>query len=206
MSIRGDLQAFVARNPGQPLRAIAAGIGMTTRAQITTAGAQLCQLVSRGKLRTEGIADKRRGRLYFPTSTTGITVRRTSTPEEKAARYRARQQRKKDNARQRRQTTRKLTGAQVQAFYKDLPRTTAPKPATFTVARRALSAPKTKFAPNAEPETVAEWTQRTGKQPERLPQGACSKSDLRFDHSANTVPTGKRRPALRGTSGSWSVQ
>lgn len=203
MSIRAALQDYIKANPGRPLRDIVAGIGLTDRARITTASAQLCQLVAKGKLRAELRHGACRGALYHPTPTTGVTRRRPPAPPEvAAARKREYALLKAAKARAQRAAKRKLTEAQRAAFYKGVePKApTPPTPPTrvqITITRKPMAASKTRFAPNAEPETVAQWMARTGQQPERLPPHACGKPVLRFDHSDNTVPTGRRRPALR---------
>lgn len=197
MSMRAALQEYIKANPGRPLRDIAAGIGLTDRASITNASAQLCQLVAAGKLRAELRPGRGRGMLYHPTPTTGVSRRRAPAPPDVAA---ARKQesaaRKAAKARAQR---RKLTQAQRTAFHKGLqPTPPAPRARVdLTIVRKPLAAPKARFAATAEPETVAQWMARTGQQPERLPPHACGKPLLRFDHSDNTIPTGKRRPALR---------
>lgn len=212
MSMRAALQQYIKANPGKPLRDIVAGIGLTERAHITTASAQLCQLVAKGKLRAEQRPGQARGMLYHPTPLTGINRRRPpATPEVAAERKREYAQRKAAKARAQRATKRKLTHAQHATFYgtdlpaqEALPASAPPKAAALppnrvqiTISRRQLAAPKARFAPTAEPETVEQWMARTGQQPERLPPHACGKPVLRFDHSDNTVPTGRRRPALR---------
>lgn len=202
--MRAAIQAYVLTHPGKRLREIAAGIGLKDRASITTAGAQISQLVSAGKLRSELPGTRREGALYYPTPSTGVT-RRASTPEEAAARKLAREQRKNERRRAERQAkqqaaapARKLTPAQRTAFYGDLPAPQPlPKSAAMTISRKPLAAPKARFDPSAEPESVEDWMRRTGKQPERLPPYACSQQLLRFDHSNTEVPVGRRRPALR---------
>lgn len=200
MSMRAALQQYIKANPGRPLRDIVAGIGLTDRASITNASAQICQLVAVGKLRAELRPGRVRGMLYHPTPTTGVNRRRAPAPPDVAA---ARKQeyaaRKAAKARAQRAQRRKLTQAQRTAFHKGLqPTPPAPRARVdLTIVRKPLAAPKTRFAPTAEPETVEQWMARTGQQPERLPPTACSKQLLRFDHSDNTVPTGRRRPALR---------
>lgn len=212
MSIRAALQAYIKAHPGHPLRDIMAGIGLTDRAHFKTASAQLCQLVAKGKLRAELRHGHARGALYHPTPLTGVNRRQPlASPEVAAERKREYAARKAAKARAQRAEKRRLTPAQQAAFYgtdlpeqEALPASAPPKAAALppnrvqnTISRRQLAAPKTRFAPTAEPETVEQWMARTGKQPERLPPTACSKQLLRFDHSDNTVPTGQRRPALR---------
>lgn len=204
MSIRAKLRAYIIANPGQTIRQIAAGVGLTGRAEITNAGAQLSQLVKLGKLRAEVPPPRVRGACYYPTATTGKNARGPSTPEISAALKRARNQRKTERRRAQAAAKRALSQAQREAFYgTDLP-APAPLPASapatrvgITISRKPLVVAKTRFNASAEPETVEEWMRRTGKQPERLPPHACGRSVLRFDHSDNTVPTGRRRPALR---------
>lgn len=211
MSMRAALQQYIKANPGQTLRDIVAGIGLSDRAAITTASAQLCQLVAKGQLRAEPNPSGRRGMLYHPTPLTGVNLRRPAASQEvQAARAKAKAE-AKAAARAQRAKKRQLTDAQHAAFYgQDLPAPAAlpasapPKSAALppnrvqiTISRRQLAAPKARFAPTAEPETVEQWMARTGQQPERLPPHACGKPLLRFDHSDNTVPTGRRRPALR---------
>jgi hypothetical protein len=54
---------------------------------------------------------------------------------------------------------------------------------------------ETAFKKAAQPETVEEWMARTGKRPEVLPPGACSKPVLKFDYSPTA--TTKRKPVIR---------
>lgn len=201
--MRADIQAYVLAHPGQRLREIAAGIGLKDRASIATAGAQISQLVSTGKLRAELPDTRRVGALYYPTPTTGVS-RRASTPEEAAARKLARAQRKNARRRAERQAkrqaaaSRELPPAQRTTFYGEVP---APRPLPrslgMTIARKALDAHKVRFDPSAKPESVEDWMRRTGQQPERLPPHACSKQILRFDYSNTRGAIGRRRPAIR---------
>ena len=196
MSTRAALQDFILRNPGKTLRAIAAGIGITDRAGITNAGAQLCQLAKNGKLRTETPSDRQRGAAYYPTATTGVRLRPTLTPQESSARAAAQAQRKAAKRRAQTQARRQLTDAQRDAFYKHVP-------AAAPASRKPTAQQQTKIVPprrrtvahTGTAQTVEEFLAQGG-QIERLAPHASS-HPLRFDHSDNTVPTGKRRPSIR---------
>lgn len=195
MSIRAALQQYVQANPGQALRAIAAGIGIRDRAGITNAGAQLCQLAKKGKLRTTMPGGRIRGALYYPTATTGIDRRVRYTPEQAAQRQRDREQRKAERRRAARREKR-LTPAQRDAFYRDLPPPAPVKRKPTAEQQFVIGQPRQRTAARAtNAQTVDEFIAQGG-QIERLAPHACSKP-LRYDHSNNTVPTGKRRPALR---------
>lgn len=172
MSIRRALEAFVLANPGTKLREIAHGCGITDRKAITNAGAQLAQLVNAGRLRAEKPIGQFHGLQYFPTELAGQYKPRPSA-EEIAANARAREERKRFKARQRR-----LTAAQQQAFY-----STAPQPPAraSSAAPDVLAPPKRPAKPAAAAETVEEF-QRRGGRIQRLNAFETS-NPLKFDHS-----------------------
>lgn len=211
MSMRAAIKSYIQAHPGQHFREITRGLGLSKRAEITTAGAQLSHLVKVNQLRAEGLGSRPNGAKYFPTPTTKTSAPPRMTKEQSEQKRLAREQRRNERRRAERKAklktstpARTLTQPQREAFYgTDLP-APAPLPASapaprvgITISRKPLAVAKTRFNASAEPETVEEWMRRTGKQPERLPPHACGRSVLRFDHSDNTVPTGRRRPALR---------
>lgn len=203
--MRAAIQAYVLAHPGKYFRDITRGLGLTERSEITTAGAQLSHLVKVKQLRAEGLGSRPHGAKYFPTETTRTTAPTRATKEQSAQNRLEREQRRNARRRAERQAKQqatapasKLTTAQRTAFYGDVPAPQPlPKSAAMTIARKPLAAPKARFNPSAEPESVEDWMRRTGKQPERLPPYACSQQLLRFDHSNTEVPIGRRRPALR---------
>lgn len=96
MNIRAAMQQYIKTHPGLPLRSIVTGIGLSDRAAITTASAQLCQLVAKGQLRAEPNPSGRRGMLYHPTPLTGVNLRRQAAPQEvQAARAKAKAERRR---------------------------------------------------------------------------------------------------------------
>lgn len=196
MSVSQVLQQYILRNPGQTLRAIAAGIGITDRAGITNAGAQLSQLVKKGKLRAAMSGSRKRGAAYHPTDATGVLLRPKLTPQEVAARAEARAQRKAVQRRAQTQARRQLTDAQRDAFYKHV---AAPSPAPRKPTAQQqfkIAAPRRRTATHTGAAQTVEEFIALGGQIERLASHASS-HPLRFDHSDNTVPTGKRRPSIR---------
>ena len=172
MSIRRALESFVMANPGSKLREITHGCGITDRKAITNAAAQLAQLVNFGRLRAEKPIGQFHGLKYYPTELTGQYKPRP-TLEESAGKARARDERKRVKAKQRR-----LSAAQQQAFYSTAPQ---PPPRTASAAPDVLAPPKRPAKPAAEAETVEEFKRRGGRI-QRL--GAFETSNpLKFDHS-----------------------
>lgn len=193
MSVRAAMQQYIKDNPGKPLRDIVAAVGVTGRDNITTASAQLHQLTKRGKLRAVLPPGRVRGALYYPTATTGVDGR-VPSPEEAARRQQARARRHAEA--QAASRSRRLTAAQRNAFYKSFDTPATPTPAQQPSVARRRDAPPPVWH-GAAPQTVDDFIAQGG-QIERLAPHACSgKNGLRFDHSDNTIPTGKRRPALR---------
>lgn len=172
MIIRRALESFVLANPGSKLREIAHGCGITDPKAIKNAHSQLAQLISAGRLRAEKPIGQFHGQKYYPTDLTGQYKPRP-TPEESAAKARAREERKQFKARQRR-----LSAAQQRALY-----STAPQPParSASAAPDVLAPPARPAKPAAEAETVEEF-QRRGGRIQKL--GAFETSNpLKFDHS-----------------------
>lgn len=173
MNVRQALQSYVLANPGKKLREITAGLGITDRAGITNAGAQLYQLVKKGLLQHEALPGQLRGFRYYPTATTLTTLRRVYTPEEIAANAAARELRKQQN----RKAKRRLTAAQQQAFYATAP---TPPPAV-RASVESLPPPPTAPRPAGKVETVEEFLARNGRIQVLDPHA--TSTPLRFDHS-----------------------
>lgn len=194
MSLRAEMQQYILAHPGQPLRAIAAGLGVDARANVTTLAAQLSQLVKAGRLRAEAPHPGQRGMRYFPTPLTGTGRTSCRSPQEAAERRRQSAERKNAKRRAERAARRGFNAKQEAAFYGAFREAEPPPNAqAFRIVRhRSYAAPR--YAPDAAPETVEEWMARTGKRPERLPAHACSQPILRYDYSHDTTPIGRRRP------------
>ena len=183
MSIRRALESFVMANPGSKLREIAHGCGITDRKAITNAGAQLAQMVNFGRLHAEKPIGQFHGLQYYPTELSGQYKPRP-TAEEIAANTRAREERKRFKAKQRR-----LTSAQQQAFY-----STAPQPPARSTAapHDPLQPPARPAKPAAEAETIEEF-QRRGGRIQKLGPFETS-TPLKFDHSHGAA---RNRPHRR---------
>ena len=168
MSRMRDIAAVLIATPGMSMREIAHAIGQTTDSQRNCISAALHSLAQAGRVRHNN-QPARGARLWYATEL-ALADRRCRTG---------------------------ATHAPLSA------RRTAPKPpkppksADMTIVKKPPEAPKARYAATAKPETVDQWMQRTGQTPERLAPHACSKPLLRFDHSDNTIPTGRRRPTLR---------
>lgn len=188
MSRMRAIAAALLASPGMSVEAIAKAINQDSPAVRNSIAAALCTMAQSGRVRHNNQPARSGRRLWY------------ATPEALEDRRLVAHRRGKPL------TAKQAAAARArQAARKPAPpaRAAAPKPpkpprsAAMTIVRKPLAVPKTRFAPTAEPETVAQWMARTGQQPERLAPHACGKPVLRFDHSDNTVPTGRRRPALR---------
>lgn len=176
MSVRRALESFVMANPGSKLREIAHGCGITDRKAITNAGAQLAQMVNFGRLHAEKPIGQFHGLQYYPTELSGQYKPRP-TAEEIAANTRAREERKRFKAKQRR-----LTAAQQQAFY-----STAPQPPA-----RSTAAPHDPLQPPARPAKPG-----GGGDHRRVPAPRRSHPEarpLRNQHAPQIRPQPRRRP------------
>jgi hypothetical protein len=171
--IRQALQSYVRDHPGTQLREITDGLGITDRAGITNAGAQLYQLVKKALLRQQAVPGRQRGVRYYPTALTLTSQRLIYTAEEVAANAAARELRKQ----QRRKAKRRLTAAQQQAFYATAP---TPPPAVRACVE-ALPPPPTAPRPAGKVETVEEFLARNGRIQVLDPHA--TSTPLRFDHS-----------------------
>lgn len=187
MSRMRAIAAALLASPGMSVEAIAKAINQDSPAVRNSIAAALCTMAQSGRVRHNNQPARSGRRLWYATPEAledhRLVAHRRGKPltAKQAAAARARQA-----------TRKPATLARPAAPKPPKP----PKSADMTIVKKPLASPKTRFAPTAEPETVAQWMSRTGKQPERLPPNACSKQLLRFDHS-DTVPTGRRRPALR---------
>lgn len=179
MNVCQELQRFVLANPGLKLRAIAAGIGLTKREEITNASAQLSQLVKRKRLRVEKPIGDYHGHCFFPTETTAQALPKL-TPEEAAERERKRAERKATQRREQRQQ-RRLTKAQKQAFYAKAP----VLPVRATGGHAPLPPPPRCARPADRVETVEEFQARGGRIQQLGPFE--TSTPLRFDHSHGTA-------------------
>ena len=174
MIIRQALQAYVLANPGKKLREITAGIGITGRAEITNAGAQLYQLVKQGLLAHEVLPGQLRGFRYYPTDQTLTTRRHQPTPAEIAENARNREIRKQEA----RRVKRRLSAAQQQAYYANAP---VPPKIVAPTALAPLPPPPTAPRPAGKVETVEEFLARNGRIQVLDPHA--TSNPLRFDHS-----------------------
>lgn len=188
MSRMRAIAAALLASPGMSVEAIAKAINQDSPVVRNSIAAALCTMAQAGRVRHNNQPARSGRRLWFATPKAledhRLVAHRRGKP-----------------------LTAKQAAAALarQAARKPAPpaRPAAPKPpkpprsADMTIVRKPQVMPKVRFEASAEPETVAQWMARTGKQPERLAPNACSKQLLRFDHSDNTVPTGRRRPALR---------
>lgn len=186
MSRMRAIAAALLASPGMSVEAIAKAINQDSPVVRNSIAASLCTMAKAGRVRHNNQPARSGRRLWYATPEAledhRLTIHRSG------------------NVLTQKQASRARRLARQQASIERRASPKPPKPpksADMTIVKKPLAVPKARFAPTAEPETVEQWMARTGKQPERLPPHACGKPLLRFDHSDNTVPTGRRRPALR---------
>lgn len=177
------IQQAILASPGLTLREVATAVGMSSRGNVGTVSALLSQLCQKGKLSRDSAMDTRIGvSRFWPTATTGIDQRRKA--ETKATR-----------AAEKRESRARVATPKTNA--------TAPiarKQAKPTAAQQfVINSPKPPRMPRRgecdKPETVEEFQARGGIVQQLKPHD--SGNPLRFDHSANDVPTARRRPVVR---------
>lgn len=168
------------KTPGLTAKDIAAAIGQQTKAEQNCIAAALCTMAQAGRVYHNN-RPARSGQRRWYANATALDDQRLTQPT------RARTATRSDPDIQRKRPA-PIKGA--------LPK--PPKGRDMEIIRKPPPGPAARYSSTAAGETVEQWMQRTGQQPQSLPPHACSKP-LRYDYTrspgavAQSHLTGPRR-------------